>query len=92
MEFTGPFREICKCRSSSLSIENVISLMTLIRKLSSTFGEVFERRLGLKEDGYDEEAAMVILNGVVVGSSNLKNTIVKPGDRIVFAPSLASGG
>lgn len=92
LEFTGPFRELCKCRSSSLALESEMGLLALVRSLSSLFGDEFEKKLGLRDCEYDQESAIIILNGVVVKSSSLRSTVVKPGDRVVFAPSLASGG
>jgi|YelNatPaOPRAMG01_1025707.scaffolds.fasta_scaffold159731_2 molybdopterin converting factor small subunit len=92
VEFTGPFRDICKCSSSSLTIDGDVSLLALVRRLGDIFGDAFERKLGLRDDGYDEDSVMVVLNGLVVESPRLRSTTVRPGDHVVFAPSLASGG
>jgi len=91
VEFTGPFREVCGCRSVSLNIVE-ISLLDLVKDLGNRFGEAFARRLGLENGRYDVEAATVIVNGIVVEGSKLKEKVVKSGDRVIFAPSLAGGG
>jgi len=91
VEFTGPFREVCKCRSFSLNVVE-ISLLDLVNELGNRFGEAFGRRLGLDNGRYNGEAATVIVNGIVVEGSKLKEKVVKSGDRVVFAPSLAGGG
>ncbi|MBO3802930.1 MAG: MoaD/ThiS family protein [Candidatus Brockarchaeota archaeon] len=91
VEFVGHFREVCGCRSLSLEVGEA-SLLDLVREVLDRFGEAFGRGLGLEDGRYDGERATVIVNGTVVEGSKLKEKTVKPGDRVVFAPSLAGGG
>jgi len=92
VEFTGPFRDICGCRRIGLDIDKELGLPTLIGEIASKFGFEFTERLGLGEEGYDGELATVIVNGKVVGGQKLREIVLKPGDRVVFGPSLVGGG
>lgn len=92
VDFTGPFRDICGCRRIGLDIDKELDLPTLIGEMTSKFGSEFTKRLGLSEEGYDGDLATVIVNGKVVGGSRFREVALRPGDRVVFAPSLAGGG
>ncbi|MGQ9514379.1 MAG: MoaD/ThiS family protein [Thermoproteota archaeon] len=92
VDFMGPFRDICRCGNLSLNVISEIDLLSLVKEVGGRFGEAFERRLGFDGFSYDGELAIVIVNGVVIDGSKLRETIIKPGDHITFAPSLAGGG
>lgn len=92
VDFTGPFRDICGCRNIGLHVDKELSLPTLIGEIAAKFGLEFTERLGLSEGGYDGELATVIVNGTIVGGPKLREVVLRPGDHVVFAPSLAGGG
>jgi len=92
VDFTGPFRDICGCRGIGLDVDKELGLPTLIGEIESMFGLGFSERLGMSEEGYDGELATVIVNGKVIGGPKFREVVLKPGDRVVFAPSLAGGG
>jgi len=92
VDFTGPFRDICGCRNIGLDVDKELGLPTLIGEIASKFGLEFTKRLGMSEEGYDGELATVIVNGTVVRGPKLREVVLKPGDHVVFAPSLAGGG
>jgi len=92
VDFTGPFRDICGCRNIGLDVGKELGLPMLIEKIASMFGFEFTERLGLSEEGYDGELATVIVNGTVVRGPKLREVVLKPGDHVVFGPSLAGGG
>jgi len=92
VDFIGPFRDICGCRGIGLDVDKELGLPALIGEIASKFGIKFSERLGMSEGGYDGELATVIVNGKVVGGSKFREVVIKPGDCVVFAPSLAGGG
>jgi len=92
VDFIGPFRDICGCRNIGLDVDRELALPALIEEIASKFGSEFTERLGLSEGGYDGELATVIVNGKVVGGPKLGEVVLRPGDRVVFAPSLTGGG
>jgi molybdopterin converting factor small subunit len=92
IDFIGPFRDICGCGKLNLKIIGGMDLLSIIKEVAGRFGGAFEKRLGFDGFSYDEDLAIVIVNGVVVDSSKLRERAIEPGDRITFAPSLVGGG
>jgi len=93
VEFTGPFREITGRRSTSVDIGSAITLGVLISRLSALYGEEFWRRIVDDEGtGYRADSTMIAVNQRVVNPSGALSQPVKPGDRVVFALSVAGGG
>lgn len=93
MEFTGPFREITGTRNVVIDVGSASTLGSLIARLAETYGEEFKRRavddLG---EGLRADSSMVAINQVVVNPVGALSRIVRPGDRVVFALSVAGGG
>ena len=92
VDFTGPFRDICRCKNIDLDVDEELSLQKLIGEIASKFGFGFMERVGMSEEGYDGELATAIVNGRVVRGPKIREVVLRPGDHVVFAPSLAGGG
>jgi len=92
VEFIGPFQEIAKCRCLTVKIDKELTLFTFVKRMGDVFGSAFERKLDLRGEEHDDDLAAIIVNGTVIEGSRLTSTKVRPGDHVVFAPSLAGGG
>jgi len=93
VEFTGPFREITKTRSVKIEMNSEVPLKALVSRLSDMYGDEFRRRVvddggtGLRAD-----SSMVAINQKVIDPAGALSQSIKPGDKVVFALSVAGGG
>jgi len=92
VEFTGLFREICKRNSCSLKVNGSLTLSALVGRIGELLGISFKEKLGVDKGKHDEESFIVIVNGRVVQGANFNKTSIKPGDHVIFGPSLVGGG
>ncbi|MEM2687185.1 MAG: MoaD/ThiS family protein [Thermoproteota archaeon] len=92
LELVGRFRELFKRKSMKISVEPGTSLLKIIMELGDAIG-VDLRSEFIGPDGKPmDESSLIIVNGRVVDLTRISEQIVKPGDRIVLAPSVAGGG
>lgn len=92
LELVGRFRELFKRRSMRISIEPGTSLLEIVTELGRAIG-VDLRSEFIGPDGKPmEESSLIIVNGRVVDLTRMSEQFIKPGDRIVLAPSVAGGG
>jgi len=93
VEFTGPFREIAKTRSVTVEIGSGAPLEVLISRLSDMYGDEFRRRVVDDQGtGLRADSSMVAVNQRVISPPGALSQPIKPGDRVVFALSVAGGG
>lgn len=92
LELVGRFREVFKQKSMRIRVEPGTSILGMLEELSSMTG-VDLRSQFIGPDGKPmEEASLIIVNGRVVDLTRIGEHPVKPGDRVVLAPSVAGGG
>ena len=93
IELTGPFREFTGQRKISILVEDKVSLIEFIKKLSGMFGQKFGDRIIDPQTGeLKGDQAMVVINGRIVDPNRRTAYEVKPGDKVIFALPLAGGG
>lgn len=92
LELVGRFRELFGRKSIRISIEPGTSLLKIITELGGSIG-VDLRSEFIGPDGKPmEESSLIIVNGRIVDLTRIGEHFIKPGDRIVLAPSVAGGG
>ncbi|HYA21948.1 MAG TPA: MoaD/ThiS family protein [Thermoproteota archaeon] len=93
VEFTGPFREITRTRSVRIEMNSEASLKLLVSRLSDMYGDEFRRRvIDDKGTGLRADSSMVAINQRVIDPADALSQPIKPGDKVVFALSVAGGG
>lgn len=92
LELVGRFRELFKRKSMRINVEPGTSLLKIIMELGEAI-EVDLRSEFIGPDGKPmDESSLIIVNGRVVNLTRISEQFIKPGDRIVLAPSVAGGG
>ncbi|MBO3800331.1 MAG: MoaD/ThiS family protein [Candidatus Brockarchaeota archaeon] len=92
IEFTGPFRKLSGERKIFLPLEHEVTLNEFIEILSRKFGDEFRKRVLDEAGKLDADRSIIIINGRIVDSTKETSYVVKPGDTVAFALSLAGGG
>jgi molybdopterin converting factor small subunit len=93
VEFTGPFRDIAKTRSVTVEIGSEAPLEVLVSRLSDMYGDEFRRRVVDDQGtGLCADSSMVAINHRVINPLGALSQLIRPGDRVVFALSVAGGG
>jgi len=92
VQYLGPVRVMLDKREEEVEVSLKTTVYELLRKLSNTYGEGFEREVFEDDGGSIRDGLIITVNGRAIGQLDGVRTSLKLGDVVTLLPLFAGGG
>jgi len=92
VQYLGPIRAALNKKDEEIEVSLKATVYELLRKLSNTYGNVFEVEVFEEDGGNLRDGLVVTVNGMAIGQLDGVKTRLKLGDVVTLLPLFAGGG